>query len=127
MKDIKKRSCVVCRKREDKDSLVRFVKSGTRKFSLDLLKIKNGRGAYCHLDLKCLLAKNVERSLIFSLNKRVKTNRRDLDSIVYVIRQALKNKEELNSLKQKAPSVIKKLEQIINKSHNVGKKNSIRL
>lgn len=63
------RTCVVCRKRDAKENLLRFVASregSLRQVRVDANHQSEGRGAYCHS--QCL-GRAVERELIRSLRK----------------------------------------------------------
>ena len=73
------RTCAVCRKKAEKESLLRFVLAGQRlgvwesgermELLLDALQQASGRGAYCHADTACfcrsdagpVLAREIER------------------------------------------------------------------
>ncbi len=63
------RTCIACRKQNDKNNLIRIVKSGDS-IKLDLTGKLNGRGAYICNDIncieKCIKSKALNRA--FSMN-----------------------------------------------------------
>ena len=61
-----KRSCVVCRKRAAKETLLRFVLRENTPL-LDLMQVDFGRGAYCHPTLGCAFAPGVDSLLLMML------------------------------------------------------------
>jgi len=68
------RRCVVCRQRERKEDLCRFVlrrtKDGTLKLAVDPNGTEPGRGAYSHRSAGCLFNKRLVASVIHSLTAR---------------------------------------------------------
>ena len=70
------RTCVVCRSKEDKQSLLRFVLASSAESPGEALLLRldgrqkmPGRGAYCHAALSCLLQRKAYSLLTASLKK----------------------------------------------------------
>lgn len=73
------RRCCVCRSAGDKSELLRFVlgknddpAKGNASLTIDFLGVLPGRGAYCHLDLKCLGQKNAPERIKSALKANTK-------------------------------------------------------
>ena len=64
------RTCIVCRKKSDKNDFIRIVKSASGEISLDKSKKASGRGCYICNNDECL--SKVKKTK--ALNRNYKTN-----------------------------------------------------
>ena len=76
------RTCVVCRKQESKENLIRFVscpseQNKTPSLVVDLTQTLPGRGVYCHGEIQCVGHKNLVGQLLYSLTRSA--YRREMD------------------------------------------------
>ncbi|MGI6680303.1 MAG: YlxR family protein [Bdellovibrionota bacterium] len=65
------RTCIVCKKKDDKKKLLRFVLDKNDNFLLDSKQVLSGRGAYVHLDEECFNSPLI----VGAFRKAFKTNR----------------------------------------------------
>ncbi len=80
MKNIPQRTCIGCRQKKDKTSLIRIVCNKQGEISIDKSEKKQGRGAYICNNKDCLekaiKSKGIERSFKRKIDEEVYNNLR---------------------------------------------------
>lgn len=94
------RSCVVCRRADEKEALLRFVfvvEDGVGRAELDVRQVFDGRGLYCHPGIECFCNKRTVETFkrVFlakgSTRKNISFKKEPLNDI---IKRALKREQE---------------------------------
>ena len=86
MKNLKKRSCVICRTKKNKNELLRIVRNKENIIKIDEKGKESGRGAYICYNMNCLEKAKKTKKLEKSLETKIDEN------IYLEIEEIIKNK-----------------------------------